>query len=40
MRAIAAQLAVKYEPTKRIIAKLRALEAEIAKDLNELERML
>jgi type I restriction enzyme M protein len=30
----------KYDPPKKIIAKLRALEAEIAKDLNELERML
>ena len=31
---------VKYDPPKKIIAKLRALEAEIAKDLNELEGML
>ncbi|MCB1552880.1 MAG: SAM-dependent DNA methyltransferase [Xanthomonadales bacterium] len=31
---------VQYEPPKRIIAKLRALEAEIAKDLSELEAML
>ena len=31
---------VKYEPPKKIIAKLRALEAEIAKDLSELEGML
>lgn len=31
---------VTYEPPKKIIAKLRALEAEIAKDLNELEAML
>ena len=31
---------VQYEPPKVIIAKLRALEAEIAKDLNELEAML
>jgi type I restriction enzyme M protein len=32
--------AVKYDPPKKIIAKLRALEADIAKDLNELEGML
>ncbi|HTG35009.1 MAG TPA: class I SAM-dependent DNA methyltransferase [Thermoanaerobaculia bacterium] len=32
--------AVKYDPPKKIIAKLRALEAEIAKDLSELEGML
>jgi type I restriction enzyme M protein len=32
--------AVKYDPPKKIIKKLRALEAAIAKDLNELERML
>ena len=31
---------VKYDPPKKIIAKLRALEAEIAKDLSELEAML
>ncbi|RYZ43916.1 MAG: SAM-dependent DNA methyltransferase [Myxococcaceae bacterium] len=31
---------VKYEPPKKIIAKLRSLEAEIAKDLAELEAML
>lgn len=31
--------AVEYEPPKRIIAKLRALEADIAKDLIELEGM-
>lgn len=31
---------VTYEPPKKIIAKLRALEAEIAKDLNDLEGML
>jgi type I restriction enzyme M protein len=31
---------VKYDPPKQIIAKLRALEVEIAKDLNELEAML
>lgn len=30
----------KYDPPKVIIAKLRALEAEIASDLTELERML
>ena len=32
--------AVKYDPPKKVIAKLRALEAEIAKDLNDLEAML
>jgi type I restriction enzyme M protein len=32
--------AVAYEPPKKIIAKLRKLEAEIAKDLSELEAML
>ena len=32
--------AVQYDPPKKIIAKLRALEAEIAKDLGELEGML
>ena len=32
--------AVEYDPPKKIIAKLRALEAEIAKDLSELEAML
>ncbi len=32
--------AVSYEPPKKIIAKLRKLEAEIAKDLSELEAML
>ena len=31
---------VTFDPPKKIIAKLRALEAEIAKDLNELEDML
>jgi type I restriction enzyme M protein len=31
---------VQYDPPKEIIAKLRALEAEIARDLNELEVML
>ncbi len=31
---------VTYEPPKTIIARLRALEAEIARDLNELEAML
>lgn len=31
---------VEYEPPKEIIAKLRRLEAEIAKDLSELEAML
>ena len=31
---------VKYDPPKKIIAKLRTLEAEIAKDLRELEGML
>jgi len=31
---------VRYDPPKKIIEKLRALEAEISKDLNELERML
>jgi type I restriction enzyme M protein len=31
---------VQFEPPKKIIAKLRALEAEIATDLNELEAML
>jgi len=31
---------VQYEPPKQIIAKLRALEADIAKDLNDLEGML
>lgn len=31
---------VQYDPPRTIIAKLRALEAEIAKDLSELERML
>lgn len=31
---------VKYDPPKKIIAKLRKLEAEIAKDLSELEAML
>jgi type I restriction enzyme M protein len=31
---------VTYEPPKKIIARLRALEAEIARDLNELEGML
>jgi type I restriction enzyme M protein len=32
--------AVEYDPPKKIIAKLRALETEIAKDLSELEAML
>jgi type I restriction enzyme M protein len=32
--------AVQYEPPLQIIARLRVLEAEIAKDLNELEAML
>jgi type I restriction enzyme M protein len=32
--------AVEYDPPKKIIAKLRKLEAEIAKDLSELEAML
>jgi type I restriction enzyme M protein len=32
--------AVSYDPPKKIIAKLRKLEAEIAKDLSELEAML
>ncbi len=32
--------AVTYEPPKKLIAKLRELEAEIAKDLGELEAML
>lgn len=31
---------VKYDPPKKIIARLRALEAEIAKDLSELEARL
>lgn len=31
---------VQFDPPKKIIAKLRALEAEIAKDLDELEAML
>jgi type I restriction enzyme M protein len=31
---------VRYDPPKKIIARLRALEAEIAKDLGELEAML
>jgi type I restriction enzyme M protein len=31
---------VTYDPPKRIIARLRALEADIAKDLSDLERML
>jgi type I restriction enzyme M protein len=31
---------VRYDPPKRIIAKLRELEAQIAKDLSELETML
>jgi type I restriction enzyme M protein len=30
----------KYDPPTKIIAKLRALEGEIAKDLDELEAML
>ena len=29
-----------YDPPQVIIARLRALEAEIAKDLSDLERML
>jgi type I restriction enzyme M protein len=32
--------AVEYDPPKKIIAKLRALEAEIAKELSELEAMV
>ena len=32
--------AVTYDPPQVIIARLRALEAEIAKDLSDLERML
>jgi type I restriction enzyme M protein len=32
--------AAKYDPPKKVIAKLRTLEAEIAKDLSELEAML
>ena len=32
--------AVEYDPPKKIIAKLRALEAEIARELGELEAML
>ena len=32
--------AVEYDPPKKIIARLRALEADIAKDLSELEGML
>ncbi|WP_129642686.1 type I restriction-modification system subunit M [Peristeroidobacter agariperforans] len=32
--------AVEYDPPKKIVAKLRALESEIAKDLSELEAML
>ena len=31
---------VQYDPPKKIIAKLRKLEAQISKDLSELERML
>lgn len=31
---------IKYEPPKKIIAKLRALESDIAKDLKDLEAML
>ena len=31
---------VKYDPPKKLIAKLRSLEAEIARDLADLERML
>jgi type I restriction enzyme M protein len=31
---------VEHEPPKAILRKLRALETEIAKDLDELERML
>ena len=31
---------VSHDPPKKIIAKLRALEAEIAKDVSELEAML
>ena len=31
---------VQHEHPRKIIARLRALEAEIAKDLNELEAML
>jgi type I restriction enzyme M protein len=32
--------AIKYDPPKKIITKLRNLEAEIAKDLAALEEML
>jgi sigma54-dependent transcription regulator len=32
--------AIEYDPPKKIVAKLRALEVEIAKDLSELEGML
>ena len=31
---------IKFDPPKKIIARLRALEAEITKDLSELEAML
>ena len=31
---------VKYDPPKKILEKLRALEKEIAKDLGKLEGML
>jgi type I restriction enzyme M protein len=31
---------VEYDPPKKIIAKLRALDADIAKDLSELDGML
>ena len=31
---------IRYDPPKEIISRLRALEAEIAKDLSELEAML
>ncbi len=49
MRAIAAQpgvrgggrmTAVKYDPPKKVISKVRVLEAEVAKDLSELEGLL
>ncbi len=31
---------LKYDPPKRVIAKLRALESDIGKDLSELEALL
>jgi type I restriction enzyme M protein len=30
---------VEYDPPKKILAKLRAIDAEISRDLNELEKM-